>query len=775
MPKWTPVTDPVCGMKVDPEHAAARREHAGSTYYFCCDGCGHRFAADPARYLGGLPEAKRPAAPQGAARGERFTCPMHPEVVRDSPGACPNCGMALEPLIITPSDAPAPDPELRDMTHRLLVGLILTVPVAVLSMAEMLPAFQALLATPVVLYCGWPLLARGWVSLRNRRLNMFTLIAGGTGISYLSSVVTLLAPGALPAPLHGAGGHAPIYFETAAVITVLVLLGQVLELRARARTGDALRQLASLLPRFALRRDQEGRETEVPLDQVLPGDILLVRPGARVPVDGAVIEGQSGVDESLLTGESLPVGRGPGDRLVGGSVNGAGALLMRAEKVGSGTLLAEIVRMVGEAQRSKAPIQRVADAVSAWFVPAVLATAAFTFAIWALRGPEPRLAHALMAAVSVLIIACPCALGLATPMSIMVAAGRGATQGILFRNAEAIETLQRVDTLVVDKTGTLTEGRPRVLTILALSQSTGGAGDPGGAAGRQAIVLRLAAAVERRSEHPLAAAIVQAASERGLSLPDPSQFQSLPGQGASGMVEGREVAVGSERFMRRIGIDAGTGDLGRQAEALRRDGQTVVYVAIDGSPSGLLGIADPIRPTTPGALDRLSADGLRIVMATGDHRLTAESVAARLGIGRVVAEVLPDGKRDLVGQLKAEGRIVAMAGDGVNDAPALAAADVGIALGTGTDVAIGSAGVTLVRGDLPALLLARRLSRATLRNIRQNLFLAFAYNVLCIPVAAGVLYPVGGWLLSPMLASAAMSLSSVTVIANALRLRRQPI
>ena len=792
LPQGEPVADPVCGMQVDTGRAAARRTHAGRTYYFCCDGCADRFDADPEPYLKAPPTPTPTNALPHPAVG-RYTCPMHPEVIREGPGACPICGMSLEPLVPAEGGSMAADPELRDMTRRFVLGLLLTVPIFALSMTDLWPSLaarlapharplgflQLLLATPVVFYCGWPLLMRGRDSLRNRRLNMFTLIAGGTGIAYLASVMALLLPDALPAAF-GHGSHAPIYFETAAVITVLVLLGQVLELKARGATGEALRHLAGLLPRTALCRDAAGREIEVPLEQVRPGNLLLVKPGARVPVDGVVIEGRSAVDESLLTGESVPAGKAPGDALTGGSINGTGALLMKAERVGSETLLAEIVRMVGAAQRSRAPIQRLADAVSAWFIPAVLATAGLAFAIWVLAGPEPRLAHALMAAVSVLIVACPCALGLATPMSIMVAAGRGAAAGVLFRNAEAIETLGRVDTLVVDKTGTLTEGRPRLLTILAgpvpiaAVPAVAASGRPAQQED-EAALLGLAAAVERRSEHPLAAAIVEAARERGLALPDPEHFDSVPGQGATGTVDGRVVVVGSEGFLRGLGIEALAGDLGARAKALRRDGQTVVHVAVDGRPAGLLGLSDPIRPSTPAALDRLRAEGLRIVMATGDNRLTGEAVAGRLGIDEVASEILPAGKRDLVERLKAEGGVVAMAGDGVNDAPALATAHVGIALGSGTAVAIGSAGVTLVRGDLAALLRARRLSRAALRNIRLNLFFAFAYNALCIPVAAGALYPLWGWLLSPMLASLAMSLSSVTVIANALRLRRLPL
>jgi Cu+-exporting ATPase len=665
------------------------------------------------------------------------------------------------------------------MTRRLLIGAILTLPLLIVEMSHMIPSagagapahrflpwLELLLATPVVLFCGAPLFQRGWESIRTGHTNMFTLIAAGTGVAYGTSVVGVLAPGVLPAAFRDAGGTAPLYFETAAVITVLVLLGQVLELRARARTGEALRQIAALLPRTALRRSDDGREIEVALDAVRPGDLLLVRPGARVPVDGIVEEGTSGVDESLLTGESIPVSRGVGERVVGGSLNGRGALLVRAGKVGADSVVGEILRLVSEAQRSRAPIQRRADAVAEIFVPAVLVTSAITFAFWAFLGPEPRLAHALVAAVGVLIIACPCALGLATPMSIMVAAGRGATAGILFRDASALEALERVKVLVIDKTGTLTMGQPAVTDILPVTAAAGAAPMP------ESQILSLAAAIERRSEHPLAAAIVGAAGARALAVPDPEGFDSIPGGGASGIVGGRVVAVGNEVFLSEIGVSAAADEITAMTVRLRQEGRTVVLVAVDGQVRGVLGIADPIRPSTSEALRQLGADGLSIVMATGDNRRTAAAIGGRLAIDRIEAELTPAGKADLVRRLREAGNVVAMAGDGVNDAIALAAADVGIAVGTGTDAAIGSAGVTLVRGDLAALVRARALSRATMRNVRQNLFFAFAYNALCIPLAAGLFYPLFGWLLSPMIASAAMSLSSVSVIANALRLRR---
>ena len=782
-----PATDPICGMTVEPARAAGRHDHAGTTYWFCSVGCRERFAGDPAHYLARTPgsgahPAGMPATVSGAggapaARRRKYTCPMDPEIVRDAPGSCPICGMALEPVpeagtAGTDADAAgrmAASPELRDMAWRLAAGTVLTVPLFALAMGAMhgtghggdpaaaqRPLLQLLLAAPVVFVCGWPLLLRGAMSLVNRRLNMFTLIATGTLAAFGSSAVAALAPGAMPAAFLSAGGTVSLYFESAAVITVLVLLGQVLELRARARTGGAIRALAALLPGKAVRLRDGGREEEVALDAVAPGDLLLVRPGARVPVDGVVVEGTSAVDESLLTGESMPVPKTTGAHLVGGAVNGSGSLVMRAERVGGATLLAAIVRMVAEAQRSRAPIQRVADRVAAWFVPAVMVVAVGTFAIWSLAGPAPRLAHALVSAVAVLIIACPCALGLATPMSVMVAAGRGATLGVLVRDAAALEALARADTLVIDKTGTLTLGRPVVEAIVAA-----------GASG-EAEILRLAGSIERHSEHPLAAAIVETARRRGLRLADPASFASLTGLGARGVVDGRRVEVGNEDFV-------GAGAFGDAAEAQRYQGRTVVFVAVDGVVTGFLAIADPLRPEAAGVVEHLRRAGLFVVMATGDSRVTAEAVAARLRVDRVEAEMPPGGKSALVGALRAGGRRVAMVGDGVNDAPALAAADGGIALGTGTEVAIGSAGLTLVRGHLEGLVRGRNLAVATLRNIRQNLFFAFVYNALCIPIAAGALYPFLGWVLSPMLAAAAMSLSSVTVIANALRLRRASI
>ena len=755
--------DPVCGMEVEPVAGTPRLEKNGVTWYFCCDGCRARFASGADRPAG------RPVAAPGAGANPvpsaRYTCPMHPEVVRDGPGACPICGMALEPVVgLAAADAGGDGgaPELRDMTWRFVLGAALTAPLVLVAMGSMLPGLpaaglgdrglrvvQMILATPVVFLCGWPLLLRGVASLRNRRLNMFTLIAAGTLVSYVASVAATLArgiPGGLVRDEHGGA----VFFESAAVITVLVLLGQVLELRARARARDALAGLARLLPRTAVRR-VAGRDEEVPTEAVRPGDVLLVRPGSRVPVDGAILDGVSGVDESLLTGESLPVERRPGDRIVGGSVNGRGALVMRAEKVGAETLLADIVRLVGGAQRSRAPIQRLADQVSAWFVPAVLLTAAATFLGWSVLGPEPRLVHALVSAVAVLIVACPCALGLATPMSIMVAAGRGAVSGVLVRDAAALESLATADTLVVDKTGTLTEGRPRVVSIAPAAGFT------------EDQVLRLAASVERHSEHPLATAILEAAAARGVATTIPEEFVSVPGEGARARVGGRPVLVGSAAFLRRAGIEPGPA--GEPTASL-------VLVAADGVAAGSLAIDDPLRPETRAAVDDLRRDGLSIVIATGDRRAPAEAVAARLGVDRVEAGLAPREKIDLVRRLRAAGHRVVMAGDGVNDAPALAAADVGVALATGTEAAIGSAGLTLVRGGLRALVRARRLSRATRRNIRQNLFLAFAYNAALIPIAAGVLYPLLGWVLSPMLAAAAMSLSSVAVIANALRLRR---
>jgi len=752
----SPLRDPVCGMSVAAD-TELLLEHAGQTYRFCGARCLERFRAAPESFLG----ARAPAPTPGA---RRYTCPMHPEIVRDAPGSCPICGMALEPLDVSAEEEESA--ELADMRRRFVVSAALTLPLFALAMSEMWrplhgPGFvwlQLALATPVVLWGGWPFFARGWASLVKQSLNMFTLIALGTGAAYAYSLLAALAPGLFPAAFRGHGGAVAVYFEAAAVIVTLVLLGQVFELRARARTGAALRALLGLAPKTARRIESDGREVDVPLEAVGVGDRLRIRPGEKVPVDGVVLEGRSAVDESMLSGEPIPVEKGPGARVVGASVNGAGSLVIRAEKVGADTLLAQIVQMVADAQRSRAPIQSLADRVAAWFVPAVIAVALAAFALWGWLGPEPRLAHALVSAVSVLIIACPCALGLATPMSIMVAMGRGAGAGVLFENAAALETLCRVDTLVVDKTGTLTEGRPRLATVEAL---------PGF---DEAELLRLAASLERGSEHPLAAAIVAAAEAGGLALLPVADFVSHAGRGVSGSVGGRQVMLGNRRLLEELGSDAGP--LVARAEALRRKGQTAMLVALDGAPAGLLGAADPVKPGAHEALRRLHVDGLRVAMLSGDARTTAEAVARELGIDEVIAEVLPDEKAAYVRRLQAAGHVVAMAGDGVNDAPALAQADVGIAMGTGTDVAMQSAGVTLVKGDLRGIARARALSRATLRNIRQNLFFAFFYNALGVPVAAGVLYPVLGLLLSPMLAAAAMSLSSLCVIANALRLRR---
>ena len=712
--------------------------------------------------------------PSGAAGRTLWTCPMDPEIVRDAPGACPICGMALEPMTIA-SEEPPENEELRDMTRRFVVSAALTLPVVVLTMAEMIPGVPSggllgaetmgwiglLLATPVVLWGGWPFLVRGWTSIVSRRLNMFTLIALGVVAAYGYSVIAVLAPEIFPPAFRGAGGEVGVYFEAAAVIVTLVLLGQVLELRARDRTGAAIRALLGLAPKTARRVNDDGTEEDVPRDAIVPGDRLRVRPGEKIPVDGRVLSGASAVDESMLTGEPIPVEKREGDRVAAGTVNGTGSLIMVAERVGSETLLAQIVDMVAKAQRTRAPVQRLADVVAAWFVPAVVAIAIATFVVWALVGPEPAMAYALINAIAVLIIACPCALGLATPMSVMVGVGKGASVGVLFKNAEAIETLRDVDTLVVDKTGTLTEGRPKLQAIVAA-----GALDETG-------MLAAAASLEAASEHPLAAAIVAAARERDIRLAPVDEFESLTGKGVVGRVGGTRTALGNRALLETLGLDPG--GLEARAEALRAEGQTVMYLVHGEAVAGLVGVADPIKATTPDALRQLRADGVRLIMVTGDNRTTAEAVAARLGIDEVIAGVLPDRKAEIVARLRAEGRKVAMAGDGVNDAPALATADVGIAMGTGTDVAMESAGVTLVRGDLRALARARRLSRATMRNIRQNLFFAFVYNAIGVPIAAGVLYPLVGWLLSPMFAAAAMSLSSVSVIANALRLRRARI
>jgi Cu+-exporting ATPase len=694
---------------------------------------------------------------------------MHPEIVREKPGACPICGMALEPRTVTVEEET--NPELADMTRRFWVSLGLTVPIFFLAMSEMLPGqpvqralspdlltwLQLALATPVVLWGGWPFFQRGWASIVNRSLNMFTLIAIGAGTAYVYSVIATLFPGLFPESFRAHGGEVAVYFEAAAVITTLVLLGQVLELRARSQTSSALKALLGLAPNVARVLRDDGAEEDIPLDRVQPEDRLRVRPGEKVPVDGVVLEGASAVDESMVTGEPIPVEKTPGARVTGGTVNGTGSFVMRAERVGSDTLLAQIVRMVSEAQRSRAPIQRLADVVSSYFVPAVVVVAFLTFVIWALYGPEPRMAYAIINAVAVLIIACPCALGLATPMSIMVGTGRGATAGVLIKNAEALEVLEKVDTLVVDKTGTLTEGKPRLTSVIALPGQD------------EAKLLRLAASLERESEHPLAAAIVAGAQAKNLPFSAAESFRSITGKGVTGAVGGRVVALGNQKLFEELTIDSNA--LSERAEALRRDGQTVMFVAVDGRPAGLLGVADPIKDSTLEAVTMLREDGIRIIMLTGDSRTTAEAVARRLNINSVKAEVLPEQKSEVVTRLQTVGRVVAMAGDGVNDAPALARAQVGIAMGTGTDVAIESASVTLVKGDLRGIVRARRLSRGTMRNIRQNLFFAFIYNVLGVPLAAGVLYPLFGVLLSPMIAAAAMTFSSVSVIANALRLR----
>ncbi|HUG52570.1 MAG TPA: heavy metal translocating P-type ATPase [Vicinamibacteria bacterium] len=761
------VKDPVCGMVIDPAEAAGTSGVGGTTYYFCATACKQRFDADPPRYLDAPAQPAPAAAP--APPGTTYTCPMHPEVVRPGPGSCPICGMALEPTVVSAEEEE--NPELRDMTRRLRLSAVLTVPLVAFAMLRHLPAvartlhqaagwapwLELALATPVVLWGGWPFFVRAWDSLVRRSLNMFTLIGLGVAVAYAYSVAATLWPGLFPPSFRDASGQVGVYYEAAAAIVTLVLLGQVMELRARSRTGAAVRALLGLSPRTARRVEADGREVDVPLDQVQPGDLLRIRPGEKVPVDGVVAEGHGVVDESMVTGEPMPVDKAPADRLIGGTVNTTGSLLMRAERVGSETLLARIVAMVAQAQRSRAPIQRLADRVSAWFVPTVIAVALLTFAAWATFGPPPRMAYAMVNAVAVLIIACPCALGLATPMSVMVAVGKGATAGILFRNAEAIETLRAVDTIVVDKTGTLTRGRPELQVVV-----------PAGTVPEDEL-LSLAAAVERGSEHPLAAAIVAGAQARGLAMPAATSFRALVGRGVEAVVEGRKVALGNEALLEEQ-ASAGR-DLAGRAEELRREGSTVMFVVVDGVVAGLIGVADPVKETSVEAVRQLRAAGLRVVMLTGDSRTTAEAVARKLGIEEVRAEVLPDEKAAAVQRLQSEGRRVAMAGDGINDAPALAQADVGLAMGTGTDIAIESADVTLVRGDLRDIVRARRLSERAMQNIRQNLFFAFVYNALGVPVAAGVLYPFFGLLLSPMVAAAAMSFSSVSVIANSLRLR----
>ena len=764
------VLDPVCGMTVDPAKSAGRFDYGGRTYYFCGKGCLERFKADPGKFV---KPADSHATPAEAADTEaEYTCPMHPEIRQKGPGACPICGMALEPVTVSLDDRP--NEELEDMTRRFRWSLVLTLPILAFMVSEFLPGqplhrllapwtlnwLELALATPVVLWGGWPFFVRGWASVVNRHLNMFTLIALGVGAAYWFSVVATLVPDLFPHSFR-MGGAVAVYFEPAAVIVVLVLLGQALELRARSRTSAAIKSLLGLAPRTARRVDPGGVESDIPLEHVQVGDRLRVRPGERVPVDGIVREGATSIDESMVTGEPIPVEKAPGEQVTGGTMNGTGAIVMEAQRVGAETLLAQIVRMVSEAQRSRAPIQSLADTVSGWFVPTVVLAAVATFIVWAVVGPEPRLAYALVNAVAVLIIACPCALGLATPMSIMVGTGRGAEAGILFRNAEALEILEKVTTLVVDKTGTLTEGKPRLVTVAPQGDLD------------EMTLLRLVASLENVSEHPLAAAIVSGARERHMTLSPVLQFQSLTGKGVSGSVEGRAVAIGNLRYLEELGVDPGP--LRAHADELRQAGQTVMFVVVERKAAGLVGVADPVKPTAREAIESLHREGVKIVMLTGDNRTTAEAVAKSVGIGAVEADVLPDQKAGVVKRLQEQGERVAMAGDGINDAPALAQANVGIAMGTGTDVAMESAGVTLVKGDLRGIVRARRLSRATMGNIRQNLFFAFLYNVLGVPVAAGVLYPFFGLLLSPMIASAAMTFSSVSVIGNALRLRRTPI
>jgi Cu+-exporting ATPase len=804
------VTDPVCGMTVDPASAKASHTHGGRTYYFCSSSCAGKFATDPERYLKSDAKADHAAhAPaQEAASGTiwtcpmhpevrqdhpgtcpkcgmalepetpslptkvEYTCPMHPEVVSDRPGTCPKCGMALEPRTVTAEESP--NPELADMSRRFWVGLALGLPVFLVAMADMLPGsplgfldmralkwLQLALSAPVVLWCGWPFFERAWASVVHRSPNMFTLIALGVGAAFVYSVVATVIPEAFPAGFGTAHGAVEPYFDTAVVVTVLVLLGQVLELKARGQTSGAIRRLLGMAPKTARVVRDGGREEDVPLAQVQVGDILRVRPGEKVPVDGSVTEGRSSIDESMLTGEPMPVEKEPGAKVVGGTVNGTGSFLMRAEKVGADTMLAQIVRMVGEAQRSRAPVERLVNVVAAYFVPAVLLVSAVAFLAWGFLGPEPRWAHALVSAVAVLIIACPCALGLATPMAVMVGVGKGAEAGILIKDAEALEVLGKADTLVVDKTGTLTEGKPSLVT----AEATGGVSE--------SELLRHAAALERGSEHPLARAILAGAEGRGLSVPEARDFRSVTGKGVTGVVEGQAVALGNEALLAEQGISADA--IRPRVQALQAQGQTVVLVAIGGQLAGLLGVADPVKASTPEAIRLLHEDGLRVVMLTGDNKATAQAVAGTLGIDEVIAEVLPQDKAEVVKRFQQEGRVVAMAGDGVNDAPALAQAQIGIAMGTGTDVAMHSAGVTLVKGDLRAIARARRLSRATMAGIRQNLFLAFAYNALTVPVAAGVLYPLFGVTVTPIWASVAMSLSSLSVVANALRLRRLPL
>lgn len=802
--------DPVCGMQVDPQAAVGSFDYQGKSYFFCSQSCLEKFRANPEKYLtpgaatpvdplrashphsgsadisytcpmhpevrkmgpGSCPKcgmALEPVTLEAPVTRTEYTCPMHPEIVRDQPGFCPICGMALEPRTVTGDEE---NEELISMTRRFKIGLVLTIPLFLLAMSDLiagqpvqhaisgrvLQLIQLLLATPVVLWGGWPFFQRGWASIVNRSLNMFTLIAIGTGVAYWYSVVATFFPTIFPASFRGHGDEVGVYFEVSAVIVVLVLLGQVLELRARSQTSSAIKALLGLAPKTARTIRDDGTEEETSLEAIKLGDKLRVRPGEKVPVDGVILEGTSSVDESMVTGESIPVEKTTGDKVTGGTVNGTGGFIMQAERVGSETLLAQIVRMVSEAQRSRAPIQRLADVVSSYFVPAVIVTAVITFVVWSLVGPEPRLAHAIVNAVAVLIIACPCALGLATPMSIMVGTGRGATAGVLIKNAEALEVMEKTDTLIVDKTGTLTEGKPRLTSVVPVDEIN------------ESDLLRLAASIERGSEHPLAAAIVAGAQQRNLKLSEAQDFQSITGKGVIGRVDDRQIALGNAKLLEQLNIEAGA--LIEQAETLRKGGETVMFVGVDGRLSGLIGVADPIKESSAEAIKALHEDGIRIVMVTGDNRTTADAVARKLNIDEVQADVLPEQKGEVVKRLQAQGRKVAMAGDGVNDAPALAQAQVGIAMGTGTDVAIESAGVTLLKGDLRGIARARKLSRATMSNIRQNLFFAFIYNALGVPIAAGVLYPVFGLLLSPMIASAAMSFSSVSVIGNALRLRK---
>ncbi len=797
------MVDPVCDMDVEPDEAAGTHEYKGQTYYFCSVPCVEKFKADPEKFLhprphedetsrptadayvcpmdpevrepkaGACPKcgmALEPEAPITPTTKTEYVCPMHPEIVRAEPGSCPICGMALEPRTVTLEEEA--NPELVDMTRRFWVGVVLSLPIVVLAMSDLIPGqpiqqavsprllnwLQLVLATPVVLWGGYPFFERGWFSIVNRSLNMFTLIAIGVGTAYVYSLAATLFPHFFPESFRGHGGEVGVYFDAAAVITTLVLLGQVLELRARSKTNRAIKALLGLAPKTARLVGEDGDEADIPLERVKPGDRLRVRPGEKVPVDGVLLEGASSVDESMITGEPIPVEKTQDSRVTGGTVNGTGSFIMRAERVGSDTLLAQIVRMVAEAQRSRAPIQKLADVVAGYFVPTVVLVAVVTFLLWAAFGPEPRMAYALLNAVAVLIIACPCALGLATPMSIMVGTGRGATAGVLIKNAEALEILEKIDTLVVDKTGTLTEGKPRLESVLAAPQRS------------ENEVLQLAASLERGSEHPLASAIVSGAQKKALRIFDAQEFRSITGRGVIGIVDGKRVALGNQKLLEELNV--APADLLNPSEALRKDGQTVMYVVIDGVIAGLISVADPVKPSTPEAIRLLHDDTVKIVMLTGDNRTTAEAVAKKLGIDEIQAEVLPEQKGQVVKDLQSRHRMVAMAGDGVNDAPALAQAHVGIAMGTGTDVAMESAGVTLVKGDLRGIAKARRLSRGTMRNIRQNLFFAFVYNVLGIPIAAGVLYPFFGVLLSPVIASVAMTFSSVSVISNALRLNK---